>query len=448
MRRPVVSYAFTTLVLLGASCASQAQETSSDPVQFVPRVNLSLGYQFLHANAPPGNPQKFNLNGGYASLGIKYKYWLSFAGEFTGTHANNISALGQNLFLTTYTAGPRITFRRRYTVPFAQATFGAAHGSDSYFPTATSYTTSANTFALTAGGGLDLEFTHGLAIRAIQAQYLHTGFNNGVNTSQNQLMLGAGVVFKFHGRYAMPHAPRAMPAPPPPSVGSLECSANVLNVEAGQLLEVSAAAHPQPAGTDLMYSWTATGGSVTPQNNRASIDTGGLSPGMYTVNGHAAVASGPTAASQCEVHFRVLEPRRMTPPIILGVATAPPVLPPSMKQQDSEFHEHVKDAYFDYEKAEIRSDTLQAIREAAAYLQAHSDLRVLVGGYSDERGTPEYNLALGEKRADAARDALMQAGVDASRITVVSYGKGVQVCTRPAEPCYQQNRRAAFMLQP
>jgi peptidoglycan-associated lipoprotein len=72
----------------------------------------------------------------------------------------------------------------------------------------------------------------------------------------------------------------------------------------------------------------------------------------------------------------------------------------------------------------------------------------MIGGFSDERGAANYNVELGLKRANAVRDRLVAAGIDSDRIRVVSYGKGAQVCTVASEACWQQNRRAAFMIQP
>ena len=73
-------------------------------------------------------------------------------------------------------------------------------------------------------------------------------------------------------------------------------------------------------------------------------------------------------------------------------------------------------------------------------------LKIVIGGYCDERGSNEYNLALGQNRADAARNALVTAGVAANRIRVVSYGKEKPFCSESTEACWQQNRRAGFTL--
>ncbi len=113
---------------------------------------------------------------------------------------------------------------------------------------------------------------------------------------------------------------------------------------------------------------------------------------------------------------------------------------------DAAFHQNVQDAFFDYDSYDLRPDAQAAVVQAASYLAAHPGIKVVIGGYSDERGSAEYNLALGENRANSARTALIAAGVPASRLRVVSYGKEKQFCTESSESCWQQNRRAQFSL--
>jgi peptidoglycan-associated lipoprotein len=112
----------------------------------------------------------------------------------------------------------------------------------------------------------------------------------------------------------------------------------------------------------------------------------------------------------------------------------------------AEFAQNVKDVFFDYDSFDLRPDAQQAALTAARYLQAHPAIKVLIGGYCDDRGSAEYNITLGENRANAARTALVSAGVPASRIRVVSYGKERQFCTEENETCWQENRRAQFNI--
>lgn len=189
-------YVVVLLTVTGTSLA-RGQARSMDP-NFIPRVNVAVGYNLVRSNAPPANCNCFGLNGGFASVGFAITPWLTAAGEITGSHGSHISTLGQNLTLTTYTAGPRATLHFARVRPFAQALFGVGHGSDSYFPRgANSYSTSATSFAYTLGGGLDIRLMRKLDVRPAQVQYLHTAFPNGVDDSQNHLLYGAGVVLKF-----------------------------------------------------------------------------------------------------------------------------------------------------------------------------------------------------------------------------------------------------------
>ena len=80
-------------------------------------------------------------------------------------------------------------------------------------------------------------------------------------------------------------------------------------------------------------------------------------------------------------------------------------------------------------------------------LSAHPKLKIVIGGYCDDRGSTEYNLALGENRANAVKQALVAAGVNADRMRTVSYGKEKQFCTEENEQCWQQNRRAGFAVR-
>jgi peptidoglycan-associated lipoprotein len=134
--------------------------------------------------------------------------------------------------------------------------------------------------------------------------------------------------------------------------------------------------------------------------------------------------------------------------VTVRVPEAPTAPGPSESDMgsDAEFHQHVPDVFFDYDSYSLRPDAEAATTQAAAYLNAHPAIKVVIGGYCDDRGSAEYNLALGENRANSARTALVNAGVPASRLRVVSYGKEKQFCTEETESCWQQNRRAQFSL--
>ena len=105
-----------------------------------------------------------------------------------------------------------------------------------------------------------------------------------------------------------------------------------------------------------------------------------------------------------------------------------------------------QDAYFDYDKSDIRDDARAALTRDADMLKrifaADPSFSVVIEGHCDERGSAEYNLGLGDRRSTSAKDFLVQLGVPADRVTTISYGKDRPVCTDASEACYQRNRRA------
>jgi peptidoglycan-associated lipoprotein len=104
----------------------------------------------------------------------------------------------------------------------------------------------------------------------------------------------------------------------------------------------------------------------------------------------------------------------------------------------------IKDAYFDFDKADIRPDAEQVLTGDASFLQEHTSIKFTLEGHCDERGSEEYNLGLGDRRATAAKNFLVTAGVSSDRIYTISYGKSHPVCTDQTEECWQENRRAHF----
>ena len=123
-----------------------------------------------------------------------------------------------------------------------------------------------------------------------------------------------------------------------------------------------------------------------------------------------------------------------------------PAAPADNGGSDAEFHAHVQDIFFAYDSYDLSPQADTSISAAASYLTAHPGIKILIGGYCDDRGSAEYNITLGENRANAAKTALVAAGVSGDRIRVVSYGKEKQFCTEENESCWQQNRRDQFSI--
>jgi peptidoglycan-associated lipoprotein len=107
----------------------------------------------------------------------------------------------------------------------------------------------------------------------------------------------------------------------------------------------------------------------------------------------------------------------------------------------------LKDAFFDYDKSALREDQKAALTEDVAWLKGNAGAKVLIEGHCDERGTAEYNLGLGERRAKAVKDYLIAAGVAADRISIISYGKERPFVLGHDESAWKWNRRGHFVLQ-
>jgi peptidoglycan-associated lipoprotein len=132
--------------------------------------------------------------------------------------------------------------------------------------------------------------------------------------------------------------------------------------------------------------------------------------------------------------------------VTVTIPAPPPPPPPPVKEisEDELFNQNVKDAFFDYDKANIRADAETALTGDAAFLKDHASIKFTIEGKCDDRGSEEYNLGLGDKRATAAKNFLVNAGVSADRVSTISYGKSrpVEGCDQSgkSEDCWQQNR--------
>jgi peptidoglycan-associated lipoprotein len=107
----------------------------------------------------------------------------------------------------------------------------------------------------------------------------------------------------------------------------------------------------------------------------------------------------------------------------------------------------LKDVFFDFDKSQLRGDQQAALAADVAWLKAHADKKIVVEGHCDERGTAEYNLSLGDRRARAVRDLLVKAGIAADRVSVVTYGEERPFVLGHDENAWKWNRRAHFALQ-
>ncbi len=114
---------------------------------------------------------------------------------------------------------------------------------------------------------------------------------------------------------------------------------------------------------------------------------------------------------------------------------------------DTETNSALKRIHFDFDKYNIRGDAVSILKQNASWMKDHPKKNIIVEGHCDERGTSAYNLVLGEKRAKAARNYLVELGVSANRLGVVSYGKERPFCKDHSEACYAQNRRGHVVVK-
>ena len=199
----------TPLSLLLAIAAISALATVSaaqtPPVQQEsPRAELALSYSYVHSNVPPGGCGCFSLNGGNASFAWPLGSGkFAIAGDIDVVHAGSVSSQSDSLTLSTYTAGARYLphFGHSSLQPFGQVLIGLAHSSGTLVQGANPGSSNAGAaFATNIGGGLDLRAGSQVSIRLVDADYLLTTIDNGSNNHQNNIRIGAGVVFRLGNR--------------------------------------------------------------------------------------------------------------------------------------------------------------------------------------------------------------------------------------------------------
>ena len=229
----------------------------------------------------------------------------------------------------------------------------------------------------------------------------------------------AAAVFAF-GCAKKKVAPPPPPPPPPPAAArptvTLQASPSSIN-----------------KGESATLSWNSTDatqlsiapdvGDVTAQGSTK------VSPSDSTT--YTITATGPGGSASATATVTVNAP--------------PPPPPPQGPSDDELFLREVRDAYFDYDKADIRPDARVALSTTADFLKRHPSIKATIEGHCDERGSTEYNLGLGVRRATAVMQYLVSLGVSADRLNIVSFGKEKPFCNEHNEACWQQNRRGHFV---
>jgi peptidoglycan-associated lipoprotein len=130
----------------------------------------------------------------------------------------------------------------------------------------------------------------------------------------------------------------------------------------------------------------------------------------------------------------------------VNAAPAPAPTSAAAPNMSELFSQNVQDAFFDLDKSDLREDARVALTKDAEFLRSYPQVRVSLEGHCDERGSTEYNLGLGQRRAEAAKNFLISLGISADRMETTSWGKERPFCTEHDEACWQQNRRAHFVL--
>jgi peptidoglycan-associated lipoprotein len=188
-------------------------------------------------------------------------------------------------------------------------------------------------------------------------------------------------------------------------------------------------------GQSVVINWRTTNATSASIDGIGAVNLNGtqtVTPTQSVVFHLVAKGNGGTTEASAKV--TVLVPEAPNAPVS------------SSNMDEQMFAQNVQDVFFDYDSYEVRADGQAAVAKTAAFLNAHPGVHVVIGGYCDDRGSAEYNVALGQNRGNAAKNALVQAGVAANRIRVISYGKEKQFCSEETDSCWQQNRRAQFSL--
>ncbi len=233
------------------------------------------------------------------------------------------------------------------------------------------------------------------------------------------LMLALAVIL-VGGACKKKVAPAPPPPPPPPPQPTATISVSPESIQKGQSATIT---------------WSTQNANDVTIDGIGKVQASGsqsVTPGDSTTYHLTAKGEGGSADATARVTV---------------TAPPPPPPPPQPSATDEQlFAQNVKDIYFDYDKYDVRPDSQSTVAANAAFLQQHPNFKFTIEGHCDERGSTEYNLALGDNRANAAKTALVNAGIPADRIKTISYGKEKPFCTESTEQCWQQNRRAHFVF--
>src|SRR5438034_447841 len=383
--------------------AATAKDTRA-PGQLVPRYEISGMY--FYVNAAPGSPfANFGNHGGGASFAYNASRWLGLTAELGGYNFNrNLFPLtGSNASvngtMVSYLFGPRLNLRKfDYFVPFAHFLLGGAHSG-----TEMTGAGRQSSFAIAAGGGVDMVLTKYLAWRVAQLDYFMTNFSGpavGGNARQDNFRAGTGVVFRF----GIPNPP-----PPPNHPPVAACSVNPTSLYAGSGDSVAVQVNASDPDNDpLTYSYSATVGRVEGNGADARWNSTGVSVGSYTVNVRVDDGRGGTASCSAEAK-EPPEVHELETKLALHSIYFPTAQPTEAKPTGG--------------LLASQAATLDALAsDYLEYLKFRPAAQVILEGHADSRGAKEYNMKLSERRVERARSYLVEKGVPADHLEVKAFG--------------------------
>jgi peptidoglycan-associated lipoprotein len=230
----------------------------------------------------------------------------------------------------------------------------------------------------------------------------------------------AAAIFTFGcSKKPVASTPPAETSTPPPATPTVTLQANPTSI------------NPGDTATLNWSSTNATQLTITPDVGQVTAEGSTKVTPTSSVT-YSITATGPGGSANASARITVA-----TPP--------PPDTGTSSDLTDALFLKEVRDAYFDLDKADIRPDAREALSHTAEFLRNYPQLKVTIEGHCDERGSTEYNLGLGDRRASAVKQYLVSQGISADRLSTVSFGKEKPFCTESNEECWQQNRRGHFV---
>ena len=212
------------------------------------------------------------------------------------------------------------------------------------------------------------------------------------------------------------------PPPPPPQLAptaSLTANPNTIN-----------------PGQATTLTWTTEHATDVTIEQLGAVDPSGsrtVSPSQSTT--YHLVAKNAVGSQEATARVTVVQ------------APPPPPAQTSNQGEAQLFAQNMQDVFFAYDNYDIEPQYQKVLQADARFLQQHPNIKFTIEGHCDERGSTEYNLALGDNRANATKQALVQLGISGDRIRTISYGKEKPFCTESTESCWQQNRRGHFVYQ-